>query len=88
MQEYEDHEPIITQGEDGDAFYMRYILHDWDSASVDTILKNIRAAMGNSSSTLVIGECAMPDRDTLSPVAPVYGIDMQMMAIFGDARER
>ena len=67
---------------------LRYILHDWDSASVDTILKNIRAAMGNSSSTLVVGECAMPDRDTLSPVAPVYGIDMQMMAIFGDARER
>ena len=78
----------IPRAADGDAYYLRYILHDWPVKDVEHILKNVRAAMGSSHATLLIGECAIPDRDRV-PIPPILAaIDIQMMAAFPEAKER
>ena len=78
----------IPLAQDGDVFYMRYILHDWPTKESLSILKNVRAAMGGSNSTLLIGECALPDHDTVGVPPVMYQIDIQMMTAFGEAQER
>jgi hypothetical protein len=78
----------IPKGADGDAYYMRYILHDWPLEEALTILRNVRAAMGSAAATLLIGECALPDHDKVGAPAVMYQIDIQMMAHFGNAQER
>lgn len=78
----------LPKARDGDAYYMRYILHDWSTAKVLEILKNVRSSMGDAEATLLIGECALPDHDTVGVPAVMYNIDMQMMAAFGEAQER
>ncbi len=78
----------IPKAMDGDAFYMRYILHDWSTDEVLTILRNLRTAMGSAKVTLLIGECALPDHHTVGVPSIMYDIDMQMMAVFGEAQER
>ena len=55
----------------GDAYVLRNVLHDWHDAGVDKILASVRAAIGTSGATLVIGECAMPSRTSLSPIPAV-----------------
>ena len=60
----------------------------WPVKDVEHILKNVRAAMGSSHATLLIGECAIPDRDRV-PIPPILAaIDIQMMAAFPEAKER
>ncbi len=71
-----------------DVYHLRYILHDWDDANVETILKNIRHQMGNTNATLMIGECAMPERDSIGIPATIHHIDLQMMVMFPEAKER
>ena len=45
--------------------------------------------MGSSkNSSLLIGECAIPDHDTIGVPPVMYQIDVQMMGIFGEAQER
>jgi len=78
----------IPTARDGDVYLMRYILHDWGKADVLTILANIRAAMDGKDATLMIGECAIPDRNFIGVPPAMYKIDMLMMNIFGDALER
>lgn len=89
----------LPKAQDGDVYLMRYILHDWDEAAVLNILGNIRLAMMNgngdggdnerSTSTLMIGECAIPDRTpSIGQPPAMYKIDMLMMNIFGGALER
>jgi hypothetical protein len=79
----------IPKGKDGDAYMMRYILHDWPTKDALAILKNVRTAMGSSkNSSLLIGECAIPDHDTIGVPPVMYQIDVQMMGIFGEAQER
>jgi hypothetical protein len=68
----------IPRAQDGDAFYMRYILHDWPTKETLTILKNVRAAMGGTNSTLLIGECALPDHDQVGVPPVMYQIDIQV----------
>jgi hypothetical protein len=67
---------------------MRFILHDWPIEEVLTILRNVRGVMGNSNSVLLIGECALPDHDTVGVPPAMYNIDVQMMVFFGGAQER
>ena len=74
--------------DDGDAYFLRYILHDWPEDRVLQILKNVRAAMAETKATLLIGECALPDHDTVGAPPVMYQIDIQMMAFFGAAKER
>jgi hypothetical protein len=64
---------------------MRYILHGWDGVSEGL---KIKKKFSNKKVTLLIGECAVPDRDTLGFPASMYHIDIQMMAAFGHAMER
>jgi O-methyltransferase domain len=82
---------VIPPARDGDVYIMRYILHDWDRDSCLQILSNVHKAMtkdGPKKTTLMIGESAVPDRDTVGPIDVVYKIDMLMMNIFGSALER
>mmetsp|Transcript_14777 Transcript_14777/g.34819 ORF Transcript_14777/g.34819 Transcript_14777/m.34819 type:complete len:102 (+) Transcript_14777:1273-1578(+) len=67
---------------------MRYILHDWPRKDALKILKNVRAAMGDKKATLVVGECALPDHHVVGVPPVMYGIDIQMLAAFGEAQER
>ena len=78
----------LPPAQDGDVFYARYILHDWPPAESELILRNIRKAIGSKKATLLIGECALPDHDTVGPVSAVYQVDLQMMTFFGYAQER
>ena len=81
-------ESTIPRATDGDAYYMRYILHDWPEAESLSILRNVRTAIGAANATLLIGECALPDHDTIGVPPVMYQIDIQMMGAFGDAQER
>mmetsp|Transcript_3729 Transcript_3729/g.6846 ORF Transcript_3729/g.6846 Transcript_3729/m.6846 type:complete len:102 (+) Transcript_3729:198-503(+) len=67
---------------------MRYILHDWADKEAEVILSNLRKRIGNKDVTVLIGESAMPDRHTVAQPAVIHHIDMQMMAVLGDAVER
>lgn len=78
----------IPVAQDGDAYLMRYILHDWSTEECLKILRNLRQQMGSAKATLVIGECAMPDRDTVGVPSAMYSIDMLMLGMFGGALER
>jgi hypothetical protein len=78
----------IPEAQDGDVYHLRYILHDWDDEECLAILKNIKAKMGDKDATLLIGESAVPDRHTVGVPATMYHIDMQMMSVFGHAKER
>lgn len=81
-------ESAIPKAKDGDAYYVRNILHDWPLAECIQILKNLRKAMGGKNTTLLIGECALPEHDVVGVPPIMYAIDIQMMAAFGDAQER
>ena len=78
----------IPVGQDGDAYLMRYILHDWGEEEVIQILSNLHSSMKGKKTTLLIGECSIPDRDTVGVPSAMYKIDMLMMNIFGGALER
>mmetsp|Transcript_22244 Transcript_22244/g.70635 ORF Transcript_22244/g.70635 Transcript_22244/m.70635 type:complete len:160 (+) Transcript_22244:727-1206(+) len=78
----------IPSGRDGDGYYMRYILHDWPTEEALAILRNVRTAIGSANATLLIGECALPDHDTIGVPPVMYQIDIQMMSAFGEAQER
>lgn len=76
----------LPKCQDRDVFYLRHILHDWKKDNCIKILTNISKAMENKKQTLVIGECAIPERDSVGlPV--VNKIDMIMMNTFGDTME-
>ncbi|MGK3741474.1 MAG: hypothetical protein ACI8RD_012101 [Bacillariaceae sp.] len=77
----------LPECHDGDVLYLRYILHDWKKDDCIKILTNIRKAMKNKKATLVIGECAIPERDSVG-LSTMHKIDIIMMNIFGDAMER
>lgn len=66
-----------------DIGFMRFILHDWQIEEVLTILRNVRGAMGNSNSTLLIGECALPEHNTVGVPPAMYNIDVQRRIFFG-----
>lgn len=78
----------LPKGKDGDGYYMRYILHDWPTQQALDILRNVRAAIGSANATLLLGECALPDHDTVGVPPAMYQVDIQMMALFGEAQER
>ena len=77
----------IPKAADGDAYLMRYILHDWPYEETDAILRSARAAMGSARATLLIGESALPDHDKVGVPPVMYQIDVRMMAHFGTAQE-
>ena len=80
-------ENTIPDLHDGDCVLLRYILHDWNDEDSFKILKNIRSKIGDKKVTILIGESAMPNRDTIGNPAAIHNIDMHMMVMFG-ASER
>ena len=62
------------------------VLHDWSDDDAIRILRNCRAAMAPTARLLIVEQILEPD-PTLGRKTS-YLIDMQMMAMFGSARER
>lgn len=78
----------IPDAQDGDVYIMRYILHDWGKEDCLKILSNLREKLKGKKVTIMIGECAIPDRDTIGVPSVMYKIDMNMLNVFGEATER
>lgn len=85
---------IMTQGGsffDGvpagaDLYMLIRVLHDWADEDVARILRSCRSAMRDGARLLVVE--GLIDPDPSRGPATEYLIDMQMMAMFGSARER
>lgn len=72
--------------EGGDLYLLNWILHDWSDEDCRRILSTCRKAMGPDA-RLLIGEWLLePDPANGQPTE--YLLDIQMMASFGEARER
>jgi predicted O-methyltransferase YrrM len=67
----------------GDAYLLKYILHDWDDARCEQILKNVREAI-DSGGTLLIFDTVIP-----APGVPDFSLlmDLNMLVMTG-GRER
>jgi hypothetical protein len=48
--------------EGGDAYVMKWIIHDWDDERAITILKNIRNQMGRSGKVIIV-DCVVPENN-------------------------
>lgn len=68
----------------GDAYLMKHVLHDWDDARAEVILRNIAAAMGDRGGTLLLLESVLPEG-----AEPDTGkfLDLEMLLMTG-GRER
>jgi hypothetical protein len=60
----------------GDAYLLKWIIHDWDDASAIRILKNCHAAMDANAVLLVI-EAILPEH--LTAFSPEVEWDMHML---------
>jgi hypothetical protein len=69
-----------------DIYMLVRVLHDWSDEDCVRILRTCRAAM-SPHSLLLIGEQIL-EPDPSRGQATTYLIDIQMMAMFGRARER
>jgi hypothetical protein len=69
-----------------DAYLLVRVLHDWNDEDCVSILRVCHGAMEANSVLLVCDHLLEPD--PLVGQAMDYLLDMQMMAMFGDARER
>ncbi len=70
--------------EDGDAYIMKHIIHDWDDARASVILKNIARAMNGRKGKVILLESVIA-----SDGSPDFGkvIDIEML-LFPGGRER
>jgi O-methyltransferase domain/Dimerisation domain len=64
----------------GDAYILKWILHDWDDEQAIRVLRNCRRAMGEKARLLVI-ETVIPER--MTPGSAGAGLDMHMLALTG-----
>jgi SAM-dependent methyltransferase len=69
-----------------DLYLLVRVLHDWSDEDASRILRSCRSAMRPEARLLVIEGLIEPDPSRGRPTE--YLIDMQMMAMFGTARER
>jgi hypothetical protein len=70
----------------GDLYMLGRVLHDWSDEDCRRILACCRTAVGPSARLLIVEALLDPDPSRGDP--SLYLVDMQMMAMFGDARER
>lgn len=70
----------------GDLYLLMRVLHDWSDADCIAILRSCRAAM-TPKSVLLIGEQILEPDPAQGRVLD-YLLDVQMMAMFGAAKER
>jgi O-methyltransferase domain/Dimerisation domain len=68
----------------GDAYIMKYILHDWNDEACVKLLANCRAAMNDKGKVLVVDTVIAPGND------PSWGklLDIQMLIIGGRERTK
>ena len=71
-----------------DIYILTRVLHDWRDEDCRRILRQCRGAMGANARMLIIEQVLDPDPATGRIPTSGYLADMQMMAIFGSARER
>jgi hypothetical protein len=71
---------------DASIYVLMRILHDWSDEDAVRILVSCRAAMGTGARLLIVENLLEPDPSRGHPAQ--YLMDMQMMVIFGHARER
>lgn len=72
-----------------DIYLIVRVLHDWGDEDVVRILRNIRAAAGKGARLLVVEQILDPDPSSGAAAGYLIDfIDVQMMAMFGHARER
>lgn len=69
-----------------DVYLLVRVLHDWPDEDCVHILKNCRAAIPAKARLLIVEQLLEPDPQRGRPTA--YLLDIQMMAMFGSARER
>jgi len=69
-----------------DVYLLVRVLHDWKDEDCLRILRSCRTAMG-ADGILLLGEDIL-EPDPMRGKAKTYLVDMQMMAMFGHARER
>lgn len=69
-----------------DIYLLVRVMHDWSDDDCVRILRNCRAAMSSGARLLIVEQILEPDPTIGQPMA--YLSDMQMMAMFGSARER
>lgn len=69
-----------------DVYLLVRVLHDWVDEACVRILKKCRDAMPAGGRLLIVEQILEPDPKRGRPAA--YLIDVQMMAMFGSARER
>jgi hypothetical protein len=62
----------------GDAYLMKWIIHDWDDERAVRILESCRRAMGNSSRLLLV-EAVMPERLASGPINARSDINMMVL---------
>ena len=65
--------------EGGDAYIMKWIIHDWDDEKSNTILRNIRNRM-QPNSKLILVDCVVPEGD--DPDFSKF-FDLNMMVMTG-----
>jgi hypothetical protein len=79
----------LPKAKDGDAFLLRYILHDWGAEDCSKILSNLASSMKGTNATLLIAESAIPSRHLgPSPAVVPHNVDMMMLNVFRTAIER
>jgi hypothetical protein len=69
-----------------DLYLLVRVLHDWSDEDCVRILRNCRSAMPNQARVLIVEQLLDPDPHHGRPTT--YLLDIQMMAMFGSARER
>jgi O-methyltransferase domain/Dimerisation domain len=71
----------------GDAYLLKFVLHDWDDARAEAILTRCRAAAAEGA-TLLIVERVMPERAQAGQAAEAYLLDLEMLVATLGGRER
>ncbi len=72
----------------GDAYILKYIIHDWDDARATAVLKRCREAMVPGATLLLI-EQMLSERLETGPVAQLAArLDLQMLVLTPGGRER
>ena len=69
-----------------DRYLLVRVLHDWSDEDCVRILRNCRSAMPDKARLLIVEQLLEPDPQRGRRTA--YLVDIQMMAMFGSARER
>ncbi len=67
-----------------DIYLLKWVLHDWDDATCQTILRSVRAAMPTGAKLVVIE--GVQDHNSVHPRFSV--IDLQMLVVTEGGRER